>query len=205
MTTTTPNFTIGVSLVALQAIAANAELVSGEVALTKLSGYVFIHFGRTSTVAPTDPNGNPAGVTFRVEGAAKGVGAGEWFPLQKYTTNASPAVGSSNTSSTGAAQTVGSTSGFNNGDVVVVQDNTTANSEWAHVKSVTSTIVLTMEENLVNSHATGTTYNQAEIITLGPIDLGGISRLRLVVDGSKHNQPFLCEAFLSTLDSLTTV
>lgn len=204
MTTTTPNFTIGTALIALQAAAANAVVVGAEVAVTKFSGYALIHFGRTSTSTPVDANGNPSGVNFRIEAAGKSAGAGQWYPIAQYRVNATPASSGTNTSTSGGNQTISSTSGFAPGDTVVVQDGTTANSEWAHVKGVTSSTVLAMEENLVGSHTTGSTFNQAEIVSLGPLDLGGVSRLRCVVDGSSHNQPFICEVYLNTLDSMTT-
>lgn len=196
-TITTPSKTYGTTLLALQSVSASAVVVGSEVDVTgKFSGVVYIHFGRTTTSAPS------AGVTFRVEAAAKGSGAGQWYPLTSVITNINACNSSTNVSTSGATQTLASGTGFAAQDIVLVSDNTIGTAEWARVKSVAGA-VLTMEENLVGSHTTNSTYNKAEMYAI-PIDFAGIGRLRVVADASAHAQSFVCEAFLSTLDSVST-
>src|SRR5215468_5660070 len=100
---TTPSKTQGTSLLSLQSVSASAQAVGSEVDVTgKWAGTVFIHFGRTTTSAPS------IGVTFRIDAAAKSSGAGQWYPLTAVTTNVLACTGSTNTSTSGAAQTVSS-------------------------------------------------------------------------------------------------
>lgn len=194
----TPSKTQGTTLLSLQAVSASAEVVGSEVDVTgKFAGMVFIHFGRTTNAAPS------AGVTFRIEAADKSSGAGHWYPVAQVTTNINACNTSTNTSTSGANQTLASGTGFAVQDLCLVNDGTQANAEWARIKSISSN-VLTMEENLINSHSTGSTYNKAEMYAI-PIDLSGIGRLRVVADGSAHAQAFVCEAYLNTLDSVSSV
>jgi len=172
-------------------------VVGSEVNVTgKFTGTVFIHFGRTTAGVPT------AGVTFRIEAAAKGSGAGEWMPLTSVISNIIQCSTSTNVSTSGVAQTVASGTGFNPQDIILIADGTVANSEWARLVSV-SGAVLSMEEALVNAHTTGSVYNKAEMYAI-PLDLSSVGRLRVVADGSAHNQSFVCEAYLNTLDSVTS-
>lgn len=197
MSTSTPAKTQGTTLLALQAVSASSQVVGSEVDVSgKFGGIVFIHFGRDTTSAAT------VGVSFRIEGAAKGSGAGQWYPLATIISGITAATGSNNSSTSSAAQTVASGTGFVAQDVCLVKDGTLANSEWARIKSI-SGAVLTMEENLVNSHSTGATYSKAEMWAI-PVDLSAVGRLRLVADGVAHAQSFVTEAWLNTFDNVTT-
>lgn len=198
---TTPSKTPGTSLVALQNIAANTEVVSSEVAVsTTFAAIIFIHFGRVTTSAPT------TGVSFRIEGAAASSGAGKWFPISTYQTGITAAATEVPSATTGAALTVPAVTGFAAQNVAVVSSNasapTSANTEWGRVKSAVSTTI-TMEENLINNYTTGGIWNAAEIAAV-PVDLSGVTRLRIVVDGSAHNQAFLTEVIMNTMDSLSS-
>ncbi len=199
MTTSTPVKTTGTSLLALQSISANGNVVGSSLNVsTYFGGIVFIHFGRTTTSAPT------TGVSFRVEVAAtSSTGAGEWFPLTTVITGITAANGSNNSSSTGATITLVSGTGFAAQQIILIADGTLAHTEWARVVSV-STNVLTLEETLQFSHTTGTTYNQAEMYAI-PLDLSAAGQLRVVADGSAHNQAFLCEAYVDLFTSVTNV
>jgi hypothetical protein len=193
----TPSKTQGTSLLSLQSIAANNTVVGTEVDVTgKFAGVIFIHFGRTTTTAPG------SGVSFRIEVADKASGGNHWYPLTNVITNIAACNGPTNTSTSGAAQTVSSNTGFVAQDICCIAPTTVANTEWARLVSISGS-VLTMEETIAGSHTTGNTYNKAEMYAI-PLDLSGIGRLRVVADGSAHNQAFRCEAFLNTLDSVSS-
>lgn len=194
---TTPTKTQGTTLLALQSIAASSVVVGSEVDVSsKFAGIVFVHFGRTTTVAPV------TGVAFRIEAADKASGGNHWYPLTSVMTNIIACSGPTNTSTSGAAQTVSAITGFAAQDICCIAPTTVANTEWARMVSSTGS-VLTMEETIAGSHTTGSTYNKAEMYAI-PLDLSGIGRLRVVADGSAHNQSFRCEAFLNTLDSVSS-
>ncbi len=194
---TTPTKTQGTSLLSLQSIAASTTVVGSEVDVTgKFAGVVFIHFGRTTTSAPA------SGVSFRIEVADKASGGNHWYPLTSVITNIAACNGPTNTSTSGAAQTVSAITGFVAQDICCIAPTTVANTEWARMVSSTGS-VLTMEETISGSHSTGNTYNKAEMYAI-PLDLSGIGRLRVVADGSAHAQSFRCEAFLNTLDSVSS-
>jgi hypothetical protein len=193
----TPSKTQGTTLLSLQSIAASTTVVGSEVDVTgKFAGVVFIHFGRTTTSAPG------SGVSFRIEAADKSSGGNHWYPLTSVITGIAACNGPTNTSTSGAAQTVSAITGFVAQDICCIAPTTVANTEWARMVSSTGS-VLTMEETIAGSHSTGNTYNKAEMYAI-PLDLSGIGRLRVVADGSAHNQAFRCEAFLNTLDSVSS-
>ncbi len=195
---TTPVKTQGTQLLALQSVAASTTFVGTEVDVTgKFAGVVTIHFGRATTGTPA------AGVSFRIEAAGKGGGAaGQWYPLTSVITGVAAASAPTNTSTSGAAQTVSSISGFVAQDICMIAPTTVANTEWARMVSSTGS-VLTMEENIIGSHTTGNTYNKAEMYAI-PLDLSAVGRLRVVADGSAHAQAFRCEAYLNTLDDVSS-
>lgn len=194
---TTPTKTQGAALLALQSIAASSQIVGAEVDVSgKFAGTVFIHFGRTSTTAPT------AGVIFRIEAADKASGGNHWYPLTSVVSNITVAVGPTNSSTSGAVQNVSAATGLAAQDIVVIAPTTVANSEWARIKSISGNAI-TMEETIAGSHSTGNLYNKAEMYAI-PLDLSAIGRLRVVADGLAHNQSFICEAFLNTLDSVSS-
>ena len=207
-TTTTSNTTLGTSLITLQAIAASTTVVGSEADVTgKLSADIYIHFARTTTSAPS------VGVSFRVESCPVGTGTigsnaeSQWYPEFVYTTGITAAFSQTPSATSGAALTVGAITNFAAQDVCFVSSSsgspTLANSEWTRLKSAVST-TMTAEGSFKNNYASGAIWNKAEIAKLGPIDLSGISRLRVVVDGSAHNQGFDCEVYMTTQDSLST-
>jgi hypothetical protein len=191
--------TEGTSVLTLQAVAASAVVVSASIDVsTKLGGIVNLFFARTTLTAPA------AGVTFRIEGLAVASGAaGDWVPLAQYTTgiaqcNAGTAIANSSTS--GAVQTV--TSGgasITAGQSFYIKDGTLANSEWAYCLSSAATTI-TAQQTIAASHTTGNCYNQAERVSV-PVDLTALSHLRVVADGSQHNQAFDTKVLLNTFDS----
>lgn len=194
----TPTKTQGTVLLALQSIAASSVVVGTEIDVTgKFAGLVSIHFGRTATVAPA------AGVVFRIEAAGKSAGGQQWYPLCSVVTGVSAANGPTNTSTAGAVQTVSANTGFAAGQVACFAPTTVANTEWARVVAQSGGTGITCEETIAGSHTTGNTYNQAEMYAI-PLDLSGIGRLRIVADGSAHNQTFRCEAYLNTLDNTSS-
>ena len=199
MTVTTANKTEGTTVLALQSVSASSVAIGGSQAVTTKFASVFnLFFARTATSAPA------AGVTFRIEGlAVSGGSAGQWVPLASYTTGIIAAVTSAISSTSGAALTVASGgASFTAGLSAYVHDGTLANSEWFWVLSGASTVI-TAQENFINNHTTGNAYTQAERASIN-VDLSAVSHVRVVADGSLHNQTFDCMATMSTFDSVTT-
>lgn len=198
-TTSTPNQTIGTSLFStpISLVSASSKLVGSSTDVTgKFGGAVAIWFGRKTTSAPS------VGVTFRLEKQFSGTGL--WVPIASYTTGIIAANSASMSSTATAVQTVASGgASFTAQQIALLSDGTQANSEWARVVTSTSTTV-TMEENLLNSHSTGTMYNQAEMFCFEGVDLSNATHLRMVVDASAHNQDCLVRAILNSFDSVAT-
>lgn len=197
MTTSAPNQTIGTSLLTtpISLVSASSVLVGPSTSVAnKFGGSVAIWFGRVTTSAPT------VGVSFRLE--KQYAASGLWVPVATYTTGIVAANSAAMSSVSSAVLTVASGgASFTAQQVALLSDGTQANSEWGRVVSSTSTTI-TFEENLLNSHTTGTAYNQAEMFTFEGIDLSNASHLRMVVDGSAHNRDCLVRAILNSFDSV---
>jgi hypothetical protein len=210
MTTTTPNKTLqtAANLIAIQKIAASTTVVGSEVNVaTTFGALVHIHFGRITTTAPA------AGVNFRIESCPETTGiigsnaASQWYPIGTYTTGIAAASTEVPSATSTNTLSVPGVTGLAAQDVNVVSSVTSgyseANTEWFRTVSAASTTV-TAEENFKNAYTTGGMWNHAEIAVV-PIDVSAVARLRVVVDGSAHNQAFLTEVFMTTFDNVTTV
>lgn len=211
MTTAVPSKSLDTTarLALLQAVAASTRVVGSEIDVSgKWYGLAYIHFARTQTSAAA------AGVTYRFEACPVTTGtlgsntASQWYVIGSYTTGIVAISDDVPSASSGAALTVASVTGFAAQDVCFVSVNaaapTLANSEWFRVLSAASTTI-TAEENFKNTtiYSSGVVYDQAEIVTV-PLDLSGVSRLRLVIDGLAHDKTFVTEVYLVSLDAVVS-
>lgn len=198
----TLNKTDGLTVLALQSVAASSVVKSSPLLVTTtFAATIFIHFGRRSATAAG------AGVNFRIEGSAKASGDGFWFPLDAFQSDFVACESEAATGTNAAAQnviTVASTTNLTAGDQVYIDNTTIANSEWGRIKSISAGVSVTLEDNLNNAQSTpaATIFDHAEFYA-SCLDLTAIKRLRLVVDGSLFTQAFAVEAFYVTGDSLS--
>ncbi len=198
--------TVNQTLLALQSIATAVVVVGTPVDVsTKLAGLVLVHWGRQSATALTK------GITIRIEASAKSSGDGFWFPIAEWTSLIAAVNTEAVSGTVSAGQnviTVASTTGYNVGDVVYIDNGTIANSEWGRIKVVTSNTSITIEDNLVNAQtganlypSGATVYPTNEGIVCAMIDLTSIARIRMVA-GGQTAQAVAVEGFLVTGDSI---
>jgi hypothetical protein len=136
----------------------------------------------------------------RIEGSFK-TGtptADEWTVLAQFQPALGASIGSQAVSGTEAAGqtvvTLAAGTNFAGGDYVFFHNSTIGNSEWCRVVSV-ATADLTLEEGLVNAQTGATCRDQAEQFT-ALLDLTGINRLRVVIDGRATGQANIWEVLL---------
>ena len=198
--TRSPIKTQGTSLISLQSVAASTVLLGSAVDVSqKFAATIFIRFGRRSATAAG------AGANIRVEASYKSSGDNSWVPLAVFTTNfaAAEAEAVSGTVNAGTkVVTVASTTNLTAGDVIFINNGTIANSEWGRVKSISSNVSVTIEDDLVNAQTGATLYDSAEMF-LCQLDLSAIGRIRIVADGSLYTQAFAIQADMITLDSIS--
>lgn len=192
--------TNNISLLPIQSVGTGLIAISSPVEVTtKFSATVFIHFGRRSTTALTE------GVELRVEASTKLTGDGYWFPLTvfKSGTVAATSVTIATTHNAGITNLVdGSGTGFADKPRVYIDDATITNGEWGKIRAILATVGYVLEDATINTHtASFTVYDKAELF-VAQLDLTAITRLRLVVDGSKAMQTVVVEAFIVTGDSV---
>ena len=165
--------------------------VSGEIAVGGfVTAKVYARLGRLATTAFT------AGVQFRFEGSPLASGSG-WFPISTLITQLGASVGEEAVNGACVADQkvvpMASTTGFVVGDVVYIDNTTTANSEFGKIKVVTTDTSVTLFDNLANIQTGATVRDQAAIFAPVELDLLGIKRIRVVVDGSGGGQNFAAE------------
>lgn len=192
ITAQTINKISDVNLITLQEVTAAPRIViSAELPTTNLSSVsIMIHLGRLTTTAFT------SGVNFRIETSTKSSGNGHWYPITLFT---SPLGSSIATEAVSAAAAAGQavipmadTTGFAVGDIVYIDNPTTANSEFGRVAVVTTNTSITLEDNLLFAQTTSTVFDQAEMY-YALINTDSFERLRVVVDGSGAAQNFAVE------------
>jgi len=156
-----------------------------------VTGKIYCRLGRIVTTAFT------AGVKFRVEFSPVESG-NEWYPEYTDTTQVGASVADEAVSGTVLANqnviAMASTTGFVVGDDVYIDNPTTAKSEFGKIKVVTVDTSVTLEDNLENAQTGATVRDQAVVFAPIPVDLIGVKRLRVVVDGSGGGQNFAAEA-----------
>jgi hypothetical protein len=134
----------------------------------------------------------------RIEGTAESGGAqtaNQWTVLAQFQTNVGASIGAQAVSGTEAAGqtvvTLAAGTNFGGGDYVFFENGTLANSEFSRVVSI-ATADLTLEEGLVNAQTGGNCRDQAEQFQCS-LELLGINRLRVVVDGRATGQAVIVE------------
>lgn len=184
--------TVDQTLLSLQSVAASSIVSSSTVDVTDYTGAtVYIHFGRRSATAAG------AGVNMRVEASPSSTATNQWYPIFEYTTDftACEAEAVNGTVNAGTnVITVASTTNLTAGDKIYIDNGTIANSEWGRIRSISTNVSVTIEDNLVNAQTGATLYDKAEIYA-GEIDLRRYKRMRVLVDGSSFTQAFAVELF----------
>ncbi len=191
--------TQGTSVLSLQSVAASTVLLGSAIDVsTKIAASIFIHFGRRVATAST------AGARIRIEASSKSSADGHWYPLAMFETNFA-AVESEAVSGTVNAGTnvitVASTTNLAANDIIYIDNGTIANSEWGRIKSVSTNVSVTIEDNLVNAQTGATIYDGAEVFVAN-LNLQSVGRIRVVVDGSSFTQAFAIESHIVTTDSI---
>lgn len=130
--------------------------------------------------------------------------ADQWHDEVVFVPLVGASIGSQAVSGTEAAgQTVVSLAAGTNfaaGDFVFFHNTTIANSEWCWVQSV-SGADLTLSEGLVRAQTGSTCRDQAEQYTWS-MDLGGVNKLRVVVDGAGSGQAVIVKAVFGGLTGI---
>jgi hypothetical protein len=181
-----------VTLLAITSTAADASVAYSSVdVLPYIAGDVRVRMGRgTGTVFTVAPK-------IRIQKTyATSPTANQWVDALVYTCQLGVAtIGSTAVSGTEAAgQTVISlTSGtnFTAGDYIFFHNTTIGNSEWSWIVSK-ATNDITVQEAIVNAQTGATCRNQAEQFN-DAIDLKGVQKLRVVVDGAGSGQAVIVE------------
>ena len=187
-----------VSLLGLQSVAASTVVVGSAVDVsTKLGGLIAVRFGRRSATSGT------AGANIRLEASPNSSG-GLWVPFAVFTTAFAlcEAEAVSGTVSAGTnVITVASTTNLVAGDLIFIDNGTIANSEWGRIKSISASVSVTIEENLVNAQTGATLYDAAEIYAPVAFPEGAL-RVRAVDDGANFTQAHAIEVIMSTIDGI---
>ncbi len=197
----TPTKVIQTQLLAWTDIAtANQQISAAFDVSTKFAAQVFIHLARKTGTGFTSgwPNA-------RVEASGKSSGNDAWYPVAQVqmAVGASIANTTTNGSISAAASTFVVTANTNMaaGDLLFLEDTSTANYEIVRIKSLSGTTI-TPEENVTFAHATGKIVtDQAEVYALD-IDCRAITRLRVVIDNANSGQTIAAEVSLITFDSV---
>src|SRR5258708_7211857 len=197
--------TQGTSVLSLQSLASNSELISSAIDVsTKLAGVVFIHFGRRTGGALNE------GVFIRVEGSAQSSGDGHWYPLAQFQTQAGAVTSQAVSGTCNSGQNVvamTSTTGMSadplasQGHIVYIDNGTIANSEWHRVKTVTTNTSITLEDNLVHAQTSSTVFPNGEMY-VASLDFTAVGRIRVVVNANNTGQAIAIEVELVTGDSI---
>lgn len=172
---------------AIASTASNAVSVGAVLDVaTYYAGQLRIRMGRgTATAFTTAP-------ICRIEGSAESgtATANQWAVLAQFQTAVGASIGSQAVSGTEAAGqtvvTLAAGTNFAGGDYVFFHNTTIGNSEWSRVVSV-ATADLTLEEGLVSAQTGATCRDQAEQF-LCSLDLTGVNKLRVVIDGRATGQ-----------------
>lgn len=130
--------------------------------------------------------------------------ANDWVTALEFAPALGASIGSQAVSGTEAAGqtvvTLAAGTNFAAGDFVFFHNGTIANSEWHRVQSV-SGADLTLDEALVNAQTGATCRDQAEEWN-EVVDLLGVQKLRVVVDGSGSGQAIIVEVVMGAVSAL---
>lgn len=188
------------TLLALQSVAASSVVVGTPVDVSnKMGGLVYARFGRRSATAAG------ASANIRIEASFATSGDNNWFPLAIFSTNfaAVEAEAVSGTVNAGTnVITVASTTNLTAGTIVFIDNSTIGNSEWGRIRTFSTNVSVTIEDNLVNAQTGATMYAGAEIFPPVPIPEGAL-RIRGVADCSQFTQASAVQMIYSTIDGIS--
>lgn len=196
---TTPTKTTQTALLAWQDVASAAQVIGTALAVGSIwAAAVAIRLGRATGSAFTAgwPN-------VRIE-ASPLTSGGNWIPIFSY----QMALGSSianttlSASASAGAGTISVTSATNIavGDILFLGDSSASNYELVRVKGVSGTTI-TLEENLLNSHANGALVTDQAEMVFPQLDLSAYQRVRAVCDNANSGQGIKVEVQIVTFDS----
>ena len=94
-----------------------------------------------------------------------------------------------------------STTGEALSDLIYIKNSTIANGEFGVVKTITSNVSVTIEDNLVNAQTGSTVYPNAQRFAAS-LDLSAVKRLRVVVNNNNGGVGFDVDANMVTLDTV---
>jgi len=161
----------------------------------------YIHFGRAATTALT------AGVNFRIEGSSETSGTRYWFPITTVTTGIATSETEALSGTINAGDTtlaVASTTNLTAGDLIIIENGTIGNSEWARIKAISANVSITIEDPLTNAQTGSSIFDQAEIMAPITVNCFSLNAVRVVVDGSGPAQNFTVEIRYTTCNSISS-
>jgi hypothetical protein len=166
------------TVLALQNLANNADVIGVLDVSTGLSASFFIRMGRASGTAFTTN-----GARFRIEASAADSGDVDWAPITTLESALGATVGNTTVSGTEAAGqtviTLTSATNFIAGDFIYFKNSTIGNSEWHRILSVSGSDI-TLEEAITNAQTGSSVYDQSEAWVVPSIDCSALRRLRVV-------------------------
>jgi hypothetical protein len=155
---------------------------------------IFVNIGRIVTDALTLP------IQCIVEASPMDSGDDQWFPWGAKNTGIAAAEDNSLDGDEAAGQTVismAATTNFAAGDIIYFKNTTVASSEWSEIVDVDAGNTITIKDGLkyAQTIAATTVYNECERHII-PVQLVGMSRFRLFVNGSQNgDKNFAVEAY----------
>ena len=175
--------TIQTELLAITAVAADAQQKSSELDLTNIStATILIDHGRTATTAFV-----VAGTEYAVQVSQKATGNDTWRTIASVVCDITAASEITAAGAEAAGQTVietASTTGLAAGDIVFWVNTTLANSEWGKIVSLITNTSFTLLDGLTNAQAAAQKiYNKAQQFALS-FNVTGFTRLRVVVNNA---------------------
>ena len=204
-----PTKTIQTELLAITAVAANAQQLSSVLNVSTIfQATIFVDHARdTSDLAAMVGNGTE----YRVQISQKATGNDTWVDISGGTVES--AITASASIVMDAQETAGATQIETGatlpvvGDLVFFQNATLANSEWGRVVSRVTTggsESFTLQDGLTNTQAAITVSNYAARWAL-VLDVLSYTRLRVVVNNNKGttNKPINCRIAAITMDTLS--
>lgn len=203
-----PTKTIQTELLAITAVAANAQQLSSVLDVsTKFQATIFVDHARDNAdVAAMVGNGTE----YRVQVSEKASGNDTWVDVPGGTVESAITASASIVMDAleAAAATViecGATVPAV-GDVVFFKNATIANSEWGKVVAIVTTggsESFTLQDGLTNEQAAITVTNQGTRWAM-TLDVLSYTRLRVVANNNKGttNKPIVCRIAAITMDTL---
>ena len=180
-----------VNILTVQQVAAGAVVNSSVWSVADyLEALIAVQIGRDDTGGALT-----SGVIVRIQASPKSTGDDCWQDLRTYQTNITNPESEAVTgggSSGQAAMTVSSLTNLSIGDLVLIKNSTIANSEFHRIKG-SSAGTVTVDDNLTNSQASSTIYDQAEKFA-DIVPVMSFARLRVQIDNAANARTIVAEA-----------